>query len=263
MLLPNEACSPVILKQLLLIASPPPPLQATPLDSLLLARHIQPARDRSFPLTLELCLRIPPGTQQLTLTAQFSKTFLHVWEHPPDAHRGFDIPSATVAYVDLQRAGRVGWQLGWTSGVAAGAGENPEGLQQLLEGGGDDLGALTGPLLQALAGVAAVQVVHSEGLLVQLATPDFSMPYNVICLSSTVMAVFVGAVFNTLIKRPGAEAEQCVGAVGSEGAKARTRKTVLQFVLLLALFAGLGMYFDPDMRELVLGGGQQQGAAAG
>lgn len=45
--------------------------------------------------------------------------------------------------------------------------------------------------------------VHSEGSLVQLATPDFSMPYNVICLSSTVMGVFVGSTLNTLLYRPG------------------------------------------------------------
>lgn len=46
---------------------------------------------------------------------------------------------------------------------------------------------------------------YSDGSLVQLATPDFSMPYNVICLSSTVMGVFVGSTLNTLAYRPGKE----------------------------------------------------------
>ena len=44
--------------------------------------------------------------------------------------------------------------------------------------------------------------VYSDGLLVQHANPDFSMPYNVICLTSTLLAVYVGATLNTLIKRP-------------------------------------------------------------
>ena len=42
--------------------------------------------------------------------------------------------------------------------------------------------------------------VYSEGLLVQMATPDISMPYNVICLTCTVLAVFVGALLNSLTK---------------------------------------------------------------
>ncbi|KAJ9528458.1 hypothetical protein QJQ45_020345, partial [Haematococcus lacustris] len=48
--------------------------------------------------------------------------------------------------------------------------------------------------------VDETQVV-STGVLVQLATPDISMGYNVICLSSTVMAVYVGAVLTALTKR--------------------------------------------------------------
>lgn len=34
--------------------------------------------------------------------------------------------------------------------------------------------------------------VLASGLLLQMPTPDVAMPYNVICLTSTVFAVFVG-----------------------------------------------------------------------
>ena len=44
--------------------------------------------------------------------------------------------------------------------------------------------------------------VYTEGLLVQMATPDISMPYNVICLTCTVLAVYVGALLNSLTKVP-------------------------------------------------------------
>jgi len=44
--------------------------------------------------------------------------------------------------------------------------------------------------------------IYSEALLVSLPTPDFSMPYNVITLTGTVFALFFGAAYNLLIRRP-------------------------------------------------------------
>ncbi len=43
--------------------------------------------------------------------------------------------------------------------------------------------------------------VRSNGMLLRLATADIAMPYNVICLTSTVLAVFFGATLNTLLQR--------------------------------------------------------------
>jgi hypothetical protein len=42
---------------------------------------------------------------------------------------------------------------------------------------------------------------YSDGVLVALAPPDFSMPYNVVCLTSTALAVYVGASVNGLLRR--------------------------------------------------------------
>lgn len=39
-----------------------------------------------------------------------------------------------------------------------------------------------------------------EPLLVSLPTPDFSMPYNVICLTCTVVAVCYGSFYNLLTR---------------------------------------------------------------
>jgi hypothetical protein len=50
---------------------------------------------------------------------------------------------------------------------------------------------------------ATTQRVYTTGLQIILPTPDFSMPYNVICLSGTVWALFFGNVFNALIRRYG------------------------------------------------------------
>jgi GPI-anchor transamidase subunit T len=43
--------------------------------------------------------------------------------------------------------------------------------------------------------------VRTTSLLLPLPTPDFSMPYNVIILTSTVMALAFGGIFNILVRR--------------------------------------------------------------
>ena len=43
--------------------------------------------------------------------------------------------------------------------------------------------------------------IFTSNLLLTLPTPDFSMPYNVITLTSTILALFFGSVFNFLTKR--------------------------------------------------------------
>ena len=42
--------------------------------------------------------------------------------------------------------------------------------------------------------------LRTTSLLLNLPTPDFSMPYNVIILSSTVMALAFGSIFNLLVR---------------------------------------------------------------
>ncbi len=43
--------------------------------------------------------------------------------------------------------------------------------------------------------------LHTETLLISLPTPDFSMPYNVICLACTVVAIAFGSVHNLTTRR--------------------------------------------------------------
>lgn len=50
---------------------------------------------------LDLCLAVPRSAHSITLTAQFTKAFLRMLEHPPDAHRGFDVPAAIVTVGDV------------------------------------------------------------------------------------------------------------------------------------------------------------------
>lgn len=43
--------------------------------------------------------------------------------------------------------------------------------------------------------------MHTESILVSLPTPDFSMPYNVICFVCTVIAIGFGSIFNLTTRR--------------------------------------------------------------
>ena len=45
------------------------------------------------------------------------------------------------------------------------------------------------------------KVLYTDALLVDVPLPDFSMPYNVITLTSTVAAFFFGSVYNLLVRR--------------------------------------------------------------
>jgi hypothetical protein len=86
--------------------------------------------------------------------------------------------------------------------------------------------------------------VYSEGLLVPLAVPDFSMPYNVICLTSTVLAVYFGATLNALLRRRPKEDDEATG-------KKERRKKLVKLLVVAVVFGGLGLYLDPELQESV------------
>lgn len=50
-------------------------------------------------------------------------------------------------------------------------------------------------------GPNGVERVYTPILLVDLATPDFSMPYNVIIMSSTLITFIFGSIFNLLTRK--------------------------------------------------------------
>ncbi|KAH6334994.1 hypothetical protein HBI37_151190 [Parastagonospora nodorum] len=59
--------------------------------------------------------------------------------------------------------------------------------------------------------------IRTTSLLLPLPTPDFSMPYNVIILTSTVMALGFGNIFNLLVRRFVGADEVPAGAGGIKG----------------------------------------------
>ncbi|KAL4177599.1 hypothetical protein KRP22_002529 [Phytophthora ramorum] len=121
-----------------------------------------PAELRGRPNQLRLEAVLPANTT-LIFSLQMEKAFLRLSEHPPDANRGFDIASGVATFDVL-----------------------------------DDELSTCG---KASASPYFTTTLFTEPLLVPLPTPDFSMPYNVITMTSTVAAFFVGTMLNALLRK--------------------------------------------------------------
>ncbi|EGC37953.1 hypothetical protein DICPUDRAFT_29464 [Dictyostelium purpureum] len=143
-----------------------------------LFKKISPAETRSSPSSIELSFEMPPNSVA-SFSVDFDKVFLHYTEHPPDANRGFDLGSGVVtAYIDLEKNKNTPLKddainLEWST----------ETYQHKKQ--------------QSIVPIR----IYTEGLLITLPTPDFSMLYNVITLTGTVFALFFGSMLNILIRR--------------------------------------------------------------
>ncbi|KAG6976687.1 hypothetical protein JG688_00001093 [Phytophthora aleatoria] len=123
-----------------------------------------PAELRGRPNQLRLEAFLPPNTT-LVFSLQMEKAFLRLSEHPPDANRGFDIASGVATFDVL------------------------------------DNGEKSSTCGKEAVSPSFTTTLFTEPLLVPLPTPDFSMPYNVITMTSTVVAFFVGTMLNTLLRK--------------------------------------------------------------
>jgi phosphatidylinositol glycan class T len=129
------------------------------------------AGPRRSPGSLELVLRLPPSSTA-TVSVNAERSFLYFTDFPSDAARGTDIaaPAGAYYYSDLD------------------AGEPPRNATTLAS-----LLVDTDP-----DGI----VYAAAGMLVPVAWPDFSMPYNVICISCTLPMMVFGAVASGSISIP-------------------------------------------------------------
>lgn len=120
-----------------------------------------PGLDRKKAYMFELLINLPANSTT-TIRFDVEKLFLKWTEYPPDANFGFYIPSATITAVIPDAP------VDCT-------------IQNLKEGYG-------------------VVRLQTEKLIVLLPTPDFSMPYNVICLACTVVALAFGSWYSMSTK---------------------------------------------------------------
>lgn len=133
----------------------------------------KPGVDRTAPYTLEMVLEIP-AKSHLKISIGFEKSLLKWLEYPPDANKGFYVNSALISTVLNDKSN--------FTGIVRKQSTYQETFKEAN---------LKEPVL--------VQI-YTESLLVNLPTPDFSMPYNVICLTCTIVALAFGPLVNITTK---------------------------------------------------------------
>ena len=121
------------------------------------------------PHRLEWRVTLPPYGIAL-LSLQLRRPLLPVEVLPSDASRGLDLGAAAVRY-------RVHWP---AASPAAAATAAPGSIPAAAE---------------------APRLLFTESALLQLPLADQSMPFNVISLTSTLVALFAGSMFNLLTRR--------------------------------------------------------------
>uniref|UniRef100_A0A2A4JUH8 GPI transamidase component PIG-T n=1 Tax=Heliothis virescens TaxID=7102 RepID=A0A2A4JUH8_HELVI len=140
-------------------------------SDLVMSQFYSPGRSRQKPYHLELLIKLPPKSTT-TITIDFEFVFLKWQEYPPDANHGFYVGSALIS-ANLP------------------TGRNYTSLP------------ITGSTFDSFVNASKLWypiVFRTNGAMVSLPTPDFSMPYNVICLACTVVALAFGPLHNICTK---------------------------------------------------------------
>ena len=125
---------------------------------------------RMRPTVLQLQIEVPPQSQ-VQVRVPFTKEYIRYTEHLPDASRGWELPPAIVFLPEE------------TGGVVDTNASSFDDVPKFNHGRRTRL--------------------YTSKLLVDLPTPDFSMPYNVIIMTSTLIALFFGSVVNLGVRRWG------------------------------------------------------------
>ncbi len=111
--------------------------------------------------------------------------------------RGVDIPAALITLVPGACALAPLPTPSASAGTAGGAGGASPDAANGANHGASKAGS-SWPLPSGRG--CAVQQAHSAAHLVPLPIPDLSMPFNVCCFTSTVLAVYFGGVLNSLLR---------------------------------------------------------------
>ncbi|KAM4691644.1 GPI transamidase component PIG-T [Rhinophrynus dorsalis] len=135
--------------------------------------HYEPAKDRQRPHLLEMLIQLPPNSVT-KISIQFERALLKWTEYPPDPNHGFYISPSVLSVL----------------------------IPSIVNVKTDELeeSPLFSTLFPSSDGSSYFMRLYTEPLLVNLPTPDFSMPYNVICLTCTVVAVGYGSFYNLLTR---------------------------------------------------------------
>jgi len=122
--------------------------------------------------TFQFHFDIPPRAT-VVLKYSFKQAFLPLGAFPPDPNRGFDIPAASITY-EISH-------------------------DELCSKMPMDVSPFISRRLFGIFPGRRVRA-HTNALLIAMPLPDFSMPYNVITLSSTCIGYFIGSLISLVTK---------------------------------------------------------------
>ncbi|KAI8450221.1 GPI transamidase component PIG-T [Phakopsora pachyrhizi] len=117
--------------------------------------------------------------RRMRIDFEYEKDLLLYTEYSSDANRGFDLSPALVIHNKLELVNN--------SGSITSSRNSDVEADFITDGEGRRIKTKS-------------SFYWSTCGLISLATPDFSMPYNVIIVTSTVIALFFGSVFNLLVR---------------------------------------------------------------
>ncbi|XP_034944073.1 GPI transamidase component PIG-T [Chelonus insularis] len=137
-----------------------------------LALRYLPGQERKKPYYLELIIRLPPRSVT-KFSIKMDYLFLKWQEYPPDANHGFYMGPAIITAILPSARNYTGLPIDGSTITSSFNASRPGYLVQL----------------------------RTETILISLPTPDFSMPYNVICLACTAIALAFGPLHNIATKR--------------------------------------------------------------
>lgn len=176
---------------------------AGPLVSLVQNVTLTPGEGRR-PAVIEARLWVPAAST-LVLGFDFFKRFLVVDDFPPDPSRGFDVPPPLARFSFAEGKADATKESGGSFGraVCEGVKDGEEGLEQGRAAHDSCLAAERGGggLPNDRREGGRVVYAYGEAGLLDTPQPDFSMPFNVITFTSTVITFFLGTIINLLVRK--------------------------------------------------------------
>lgn len=173
-----------------------------PLVSLVQNATLTPGEGRR-PAVIEARLWVPAGST-LVLGFEFFKRFLTVDDFPPDPSRGFDVPPPLARFLFAEGEADAGMEPDGSFGRAVCEGGEVE--EKILDQRGApescaDGERVGGDLPKERRERGRVVYAYGEAGLLDTPQPDFSMPFNVITFTSTVITFFLGTLINLLVRK--------------------------------------------------------------
>jgi len=151
------------------------------------------------PTLIEFSLTLPP-ISEIQISYDFERAFLRWTDFKPDANKGVLLSSAMIEvstrYLPVLEqlaiplcSAREELESSPTTAVRNTTSEKPGANQTPEE-------------MNIVISSDKLVRIYARPLLVILPTPDFSMPYNVLCLVCTVLVFAFGPIYNVAVRRP-------------------------------------------------------------